>query len=473
MSKPSSTGTSEEPTNSGAIVQLLIVTAIIGIITTIFNYFMQKKKGKSKQKTESEEVLVDGENLSLDTKAVKTPPKKSAAKKSKSATAAKVGVLKFSHPDHAGTLKGHTSQVTDISFSSNGKYMASISADDRNVILWSTKELGADATRNMVRGKVDLDNPVSVDFSPDCKALALGLELTNSVKIMKIAKKEGTSTVTLTEGMEFPQVLDLDILTCAISPSGTYIMIADNKNSVYILDLKGIVLGKIDAKVGGDIHHCVVSPCGRFVAFCGYNPEMPIYEVEFSSTNVFRGLNRVMILKGHTNAITYFAFSLDAVSAATVSRDKTWRVSSIDVRYKDKEDPQFIASGDTGFDQGTDLKCLLSCNGKMIGIYSETEIKLKSVVTDETYVTYSDFGTGLAIRKCLTDNSSKHLLVCIGKYMVAIQVKYHIMSTIEWLKREVQKPNTASLKSRIQQQLDDEIKKLEAWEAKENPENEK
>ena len=180
-----------------------------------------------------------------------------------------------------------------------------------------------------------------------------------------------------------------------------------------------------------------------------------------------------MILKGHTNAITYFAFSLDAVSAATVSRDKTWRVSSIDVRYKDKEDPQFIASGDTGFDQGTDLKCLLSCNGKMIGIYSETEIKLKSVVTDETYVTYSDFGTGLAIRKCLTDNSSKHLLVCIGKYMVAIQVKYHIMSTIEWLKREVQKPNTASLKSRIQQQLDDEIKKLEAWEAKENPENEK
>ena len=179
--------------------------------------------------------------------------------------------------------------MTDISFSSNGKYMASISADDRNVILWSTKELGADATRNMVRGKVDLDNPVSVDFSPDCKALALGLELTNSVKIMKIAKKEGTSTVTLTEGMEFPQVLDLDILTCAISPSGTYIMIADNKNSVYILDLKGIVLGKIDAKVGGDIHHCVVSPCGRFVAFCGYNPEMPIYEVEFSSTNVFRG----------------------------------------------------------------------------------------------------------------------------------------------------------------------------------------
>ena len=69
------------------------------------------EKEKSKQKTESEEVLVDGENLSLDTTAVKTQPKKSAAKKSKSATAAKVGVLKFSHPDHAGTLKGHTSQV--------------------------------------------------------------------------------------------------------------------------------------------------------------------------------------------------------------------------------------------------------------------------------------------------------------------------------------------------------------------------
>ena len=230
------------------------------------------------------------ENLTPESKPGMKSSKKTGSKKaSKSVTAAKVGLLKFAHADHVGTLKGHTGQVTDICFSSNGKYMASVSADDRNVILWSTKEFGADTTRNSVRGKVDLDNPVSVDFSPDCKAVAIGLELTNSVKVMKIGKKEGATSVSLTDGVEFPQVLDLDILNCGVSPSGTYVMIADTKSSIYILDLKGEIYGKIDAKVGGEMHHCVVSPCGRFVAFCGYNPEMPLYEIEFSSTNVYRG----------------------------------------------------------------------------------------------------------------------------------------------------------------------------------------
>ena len=176
------------------------------------------------------------------------------------------------------------------------------------------------------------------------------------------------------------------------------------------------------------------------------------------------GINRVMILKGHTTAITHFAFSLDAVSVATVSRDKTWRVYSIDVRYKDQEEPRLISSGETGFDPGVDLKCLLSCNGKLIGIYSDTSIQLKCVVTGKTYVTYSDFGTGLRISKCLTDNSSKHLIVCVGKQMVAIQIKYQHLATIEWLKLQLEQPNAASLKHRLQQQLTTEQEKLQAFE---------
>jgi len=466
----SEAATGSEITNSGAALQLMVVAAVIAIITLIFNYFMQKKSEKDSEcSTAKTEDAV--ESSPTDAPKGDSRPQKKNAKKVKSVVAGKVGLLRFSHPDHVGTLKGHSSTVSDICFSSNGKYMASVSADDRNVILWSTKEFGADTTRNSVRGRVDLDNPVSVDFSPDCKAIALGVELTNSVKIMKIGKKEGAANVSLTDAVEFPQVLELDILTCAISPSGTYVMVADSKSSVYILDLKGDVYGKIDAKSGGEIHHCVVSPCGRFVAFCGYNPEMPLYEVEFSSTNVYRGVNRVMIAKGHTAAITHFAFSLDAVCLATVSRDKTWRVHSVDVRYKDKEEPQLINSGQTGFEGGgasSDLKCLLSCNGRMIGIYSETEIRLISVVTGDTYVTYSDFGTGLAIRKCLTDNTSRHLVVCVGKHMVAVQIKYNIMATIEWLRKEVQKPNSVSIKNRIQQQLDDEVKKLEEIENKDN-----
>ena len=135
-------------------------------------------------------------------------------------------------------------------------------------------------------------------------------------------------------------------------------------------------------------------------------------------------------------------------------------VYSIGVRYKEKEEPHLMNSGDTGFGiSSSDLKCLLTCNGKLIGIYSETEIRLQSAVTDETYAIYSEFRTSLAIRKCLTDNISRHLVTCIGKHMVAIQIKYNTVATIEWLKREVQKQNTASIKNRILQQLDEELKK--------------
>ncbi|XP_075243936.1 uncharacterized protein LOC142338183 [Convolutriloba macropyga] len=147
---------------------------------------------------------------------------------------------------------------------------------------------------------------------------------------------------------------------------------------------------------------------------------------------------------------------------------------SIGVRYKEKEERHLMNSGDTGFGpSSSDLKCLLTCNGKLIGIYSETEIRLQSVVTDETYVTYYEFGTDLATRKCLTDNPSSHLVTCIGKHMVANQIKYNTVATIEWLKREVQKQNTASNMNRIQQQLDEELKNLEALEKKDAQEKSK
>ena len=41
MSEQSAQG---EITNSGAVVQLMVVAAVIGIITTLFNYFMQRSK---------------------------------------------------------------------------------------------------------------------------------------------------------------------------------------------------------------------------------------------------------------------------------------------------------------------------------------------------------------------------------------------------------------------------------------------
>lgn len=459
-----------EPTNMGALIQLALVGAIIAICTLLFNYFFQqhnKRKDDVNVKGNAANGAVAVRKKENAKKAAAVASQKAPKKVSKSVAAARLGVLKFKHADHVGTLKAHSSEISDMALSSNGKYLASVSADERSVILWSAKELANDSNRNTIRAKIELDNPMTVNFSPDCKALALGVELANTVKVMKIGKKEGAAQPALVEGSELPQVLQQDLLTCAISPSGNYVMVADSKHSIYILSLRGDIYGKIDASTGGrgKIFHCEISPCGRFVAFCGYSPEVFIYEVEFASQNVFKGIKRVMVLKGHLSSATHFAFSLDAVSMATVSNDSTWQLHSIDVRYKDNEAPKVLKSGQHTLsreDAQAQLKCMLSCNGKLLGIYDETSIELMNTSSGDTIIAYSEFGSGLAITKCLFDNSSKHAIVCIGKHMVVLSVyKYHLEATIEGLEQQLKQPMAQSARSRLQNQLKTEKEKLE------------
>ena len=172
----------------------------------------------------------------------------------------------------------------------------------------------------------------------------------------------------------------------------------------------------------------------------------------------------MMILKGHNSAATHFAFSLDAVSIATVSSDSTWQLHSIDVRYKDNEEPRLLNRGEHSFAQNqtpSQLKCMLSCNGKLLGIYDETSIHIKNTVSGETTASYSDFGTGLNLTKCLFDNSAKHAIVSVGKQIVVLSVyKYQLEATIEGLEFQLKQPMTQSTKNRVQNQLKAEKEKL-------------
>lgn len=64
-------------------------------------------------------------------------------------------------------LQGHSSPVTCLDFSSNGKYLASCS-EDRTVRLWSTRDLEAREHR-CLRANVGLDHAELVRLSPDSR----------------------------------------------------------------------------------------------------------------------------------------------------------------------------------------------------------------------------------------------------------------------------------------------------------------
>lgn len=64
-------------------------------------------------------------------------------------------------------LQGHSSPVTCLDFSSNGKYLASCS-EDRTVRLWSTRDL-AGREHRCLRANVGLDHAEFVRLSPDSR----------------------------------------------------------------------------------------------------------------------------------------------------------------------------------------------------------------------------------------------------------------------------------------------------------------
>ncbi len=67
-----------------------------------------------------------------------------------------------------------------------------------------------------------------------------------------------------------------------------------------------------------------------------------VHEVKMDKSGAFTGAPKVFDLKGHTSQVTAIDFSPDTTRAVTCSKDGTWRVWKIDVRYTLNEDPKCL-----------------------------------------------------------------------------------------------------------------------------------
>ncbi|XP_063812227.1 transducin beta-like protein 2 isoform X1 [Pseudophryne corroboree] len=377
-------------------------------------------------------------------------PGKQTAKKPKQQKLRKEKVQQhtFTHPLLASALKAHSGNVTCLDFSSNGKYLASCS-DDRTVRIWSTKDF-LEREHRCMRANMEYDHATHVRFSPDGRAFIVCLANGEAIRVFKMTKKEDTFIFSPAHD-DFPKKHKATIINIGIAETGKFIMTASSDTSILIWDLKGEVLASINTNQVKNAY-AAVSPCGRFVASCGFTPDVKVWEVCFSKSGTFREVCRAFELKGHSAGVCGFAFSNDSRRMATVSKDGTWKLWNTDVEYKKQQDPYLMYT--RKWSGREPCRIALSPDARVVAISSVSDITVYNAQTGEKEEEFRSVH-GQVISDLAFDTNNKFLVSTGDRAIRVFHNTAGYRAAIADMKDMLKKATNKGTKDRLQQQIKD------------------
>ncbi|CAL1572762.1 unnamed protein product [Knipowitschia caucasica] len=430
------------------VAALGALTLLLGALVLLVLLAVTKRKEESEH---PEDTTVE-ESSTVKPSAVKKQKPDKQQRRSKD----KIIQHSFSHPLLAATLKAHSGPITCLDFSSNGKYLASC-ADDRTVRIWSTKDL-TEREHKCVRANVELDHATLVRFSPDSKAFITWLANGDTIRIFKMSKKEDGSLNFKAAAEDFPQRHKGSIINIGIAETGKFIMSASADTTILIWDLKGDVLASLNTNQVTNAY-AAVSPCGRFVASCGFTPDVKVWEVCFGKGGEFREVIRAFDLKGHSAGVHAFAFSNDSHRMATVSKDGTWKLWNTDVEYRRQQDPYLLKTVSCRSSEGT--RAALSPDGRVLALSEACNVYLYNCESGELEETFQ------GVHSCpLTDlrfDTSGLFLACSGDR--AVRVLHNApgrRANINHLRALLKTAQSEAMKDRLTQQLQEATRALDS-----------
>ncbi|XP_050453399.1 transducin beta-like protein 2 isoform X2 [Cataglyphis hispanica] len=359
------------------------------------------------------------------------------------------------HPWLTSTLRGHTGIISDMSFSNNGRYLASC-ADDRTVLLWYTKDFTS-KNRKSLRVNIEFDHATLLRWSPDGKAFIIHKAMANTIEVYKIAKKSDGYLASATKALEFPRRHTEDVVGMDIASTGKYIITCSTANDLIIWDLKGQPLATVEMHLGST-HRARISPCGRFVAASGFTPEVNVWEVVFNKSGEFKQVMKAFDLAGHTSGVHDFAFSADTSRMATVSKDGTYRFYDIKIEFEKGEDPHLLMTGT--WDNTTPASLALSPNAEVLVIAHGSSISFYSTITGVLDTIIQDIFVEPIT--CLAfDAMGEYILVAGDKHIKIFRNITGCRTTIESAKRKLEQRQTQATKERLEKMIRDNKELLE------------
>uniref|UniRef100_A0A3P9JJW1 Transducin (beta)-like 2 n=1 Tax=Oryzias latipes TaxID=8090 RepID=A0A3P9JJW1_ORYLA len=422
---------------------LVILTLLLGVLVILVAFAVGSRKPEIKEETEP-----GVEAAAADASSVKgATSKKQKQEKQQRSRKDKPSLHTFSHPLLAASLKGHNGKVTCLDFSSNGKYLASC-ADDRTVRIWSTKDF-LDREHKCLRANVELDHALLVRFSPDSRAFITWLANGDTVRIFKMIKKDDGTFNFKAAPEDFPQKHKAAILNIGIAETGKFIMSASTDTNILIWDLKGDLLASINTNQMTN-SYAAVSPCGRFVASCGFTPDVKVWEVCFAKGGEFKEVARAFDLKGHSAGVHSFAFSNDSHRMVTVSKDGTWKLWNTNVEYKKQQDPYLLKTVPCTSSDGS--RIALSPDGRVVAISSGCDVAMFDATSgkleEELHGVHSEEITDLRF-----DINGRFLVSSGDKAIRVFHNAPGYRAAIRDMNDLLKKAQNEAMKQRLQQQI--------------------
>ncbi|MBW4599204.1 MAG: hypothetical protein KME29_06205 [Calothrix sp. FI2-JRJ7] len=200
-------------------------------------------------------------------------------------------------------LEGHSNWVTNVSFSPNGRIIATASAN-RNIMVWNL-----DGTLlNILQGHGDI--VWSVCFSPNGSKIA-SASADNTIKIWTT---DGTLLHTLKGHTD-------QVFSVCFSPSGNVIVSASADKTIKFWSIKGTLIRTLHGHTDQVISVCF-SPDASMVASAGADKTIRLWSTDDISTKLIKTLT------AHTCSVNSVVFSPDRKTIVSAGADHTIRLWS-------------------------------------------------------------------------------------------------------------------------------------------------